>query len=214
MTKHREESNILSSYRNKMYGRKLRLNVVHMLTFMCFIYLWLTSNQIMYHPVRDRGEGGIKNGNLVPAYLAGNKKKAHLKVFSAKLSLFSGCFYWDWHSLSPSTCDNTLYFHVLNSIFSTYCNSLDGKQNHNVVSQSNGNTSDCCHELVLKSYILNYIRYLLGSHSLSWKLAVLRHVSNHTTSKKYSLYLFWAVLTICYLCKHSRPVLQAAGHQK
>lgn len=118
-------------------------------------------------------------------------KKAHLKTFSAKLSLFSGCFYWDWHSLSPSTCDNTLYFHVLNSIFSTYCNSLDGKQNHNVVSQSNGNTSDCCHELVLKSYSLNYIRYLLGSHSLSWKLAVLCHVSNHTTSKKYWLYLFF-----------------------
>lgn len=117
-----------------------------------------------------------------------------------------GDFYWDWHSISLSACDNTLYFHAPNSIFSTYCDSLDGKQNHNVVSQSNGITSDHCHELLLKSYILKYIRYTPGSHSSPWKVTVVCHVSYHTTSKKYSLYLFWAVLATYNLCAHSPSV--------
>lgn len=56
-------------------------------------------------------------------------------------SLFCGDFYWDRHSMSHSARDNSLHFHVPNSIFSTYYNSLDGMQNHNVVSQSNGITS-------------------------------------------------------------------------
>lgn len=108
--------------------------------------------------------------------------------------------------MSPSARDNTLHFHVPNSIFSTHYNSLDGKQNHNVVSQSHGITSGHSHELVLKSYILNYIRYILGSHSVPWKVAVACHVSNHTTSKKYSLYLFWAVLAKYDLRAHSPSV--------
>lgn len=107
----------------------------------------------------------------------------------------------------------TLHFHEPKSIFSTCCNSLDGKENHNVVSQSNGITSDCCHELVLKSYILNYIRYMLGLHSLPQKVAVVCHVSNHTTSKKYALHLLWAVLVKYNPRAHSPSVLQAAGHQ-
>lgn len=62
MTKHKEENNIFS-----------------MLTYMCFIYLWLTSKQIISHPARDRGERGIKNVNPVPAYLAGNTEMFTLK---------------------------------------------------------------------------------------------------------------------------------------
>lgn len=138
-----------------------------------------------------------------PSLSCWQHKKAYLKTFNAMFSLLCGDFCWDWHSISPSACDNTLYFHAPNSIFSTYCNSLDGKQNHNVVSQSNGITSDHCHELLLKSYILNYIRYTPGSHSSPCKVTVVCHVSYHTTSKKYSLYLFWAVLATYSLCAHS-----------
>lgn len=156
-----------------------------------------------------RGTEGRKGKECQPShrFSCWQYKKARLKMFIATFSLFCGDFYWDWHSISPSACDNTLHFHAPNSIFSTNCNSLDGKQNHNVVSQSNGITSDCCQELVLKSYILNYIRYILGSHSLPRQVAVVCHVSNHTTSKKYSLYLFWAVLTKYNLHAHSSSVL-------
>ena len=147
----------------------------------------------------------IKNVNPVPAYPAGNTKRLTLKHsmlhFPSSMVTSIGT---DIPS-PPSACDNILHFHPPNSIFST--NSLDGKQNHKVVSQSNGITSDCCHELVLKSYILNYIRYLLGLHSLPWKAAVVCHVSNHTTSKRYSLYLFWAVVTKHNLRACSRSML-------
>lgn len=158
-------------------------------------------------------ERGIKNGNPVLAYLAGNTKRLTLKCsmlrFPSSVVTSTGT---DIPSPPPHAI--TLHFHALNSIFSTYFSSLDGKQNHNVVSQSNGITSDRCHELVLKSYILNYIRYILGSRSLPWKAAVVCHVSNHTTSKKYSLYLFWAVLAKYSLRAHSPSVQYTAGQQK
>lgn len=61
-----------------MCGRKLMLNMVQMLTYVSFIYPWLTSKQVISYPARDRVEREIKNVDPVPSYLAGNTKRLTL----------------------------------------------------------------------------------------------------------------------------------------
>lgn len=144
-------------------------------------------------------ERGIKIINPAPAYLAGNTRRLPQNVHFPSSVVTSIGF----DIPCPTLHEITLCISTCQTVFLAHYTSLDGKQNHNVVSQSNGITSGYGHELVLKSYILNYIRYIVGSHSVPWKVAVACHVSNHTTRKKHSLYLFWAVLAKYSLRAHS-----------